>query len=292
LGAEETERLCKLYVSVATISNAEVASIIKKIRPRTVSDYAKRAGLTRKLISDECETYSTEESLQQVRQYLQEIRSIPLDKRVYMDESFIYDNEAPKRGRSPRGMIIPRVRSRHGKRWTVYLAIRADGFVHPPLISDECADDRNFYHYVWEHLTPNLRPGEIVIWDRLGRAGRCKTPTKQHYNPDAIRLIERAKCQVKFLPPKGKFFNPIELVFGCIKTHLRNNRHNTTAFTEQRPYTEEELKIELLNAAMKINADCLSGFYRERSGSRAFRRHYPNLCLNLEYEEDSEREMA
>ena len=205
--------------------------------------------------------------------------AIPFDKRVYVDESFVYDNEAPKRGRSLRGTVIPRVRSRHGKRWTMYLAIRQSSLVHVPILSTENATDLNFYHYIWETLVPNLQPGEVVIWDRLGKAGRCKNPTKQHYNPDVIRMIENAGCQVKFLPPKGKYFNPIELVFGCIKTYLRNDTHNTVAYLEPRARSEEEMKDSVEKACKKINSTQLQGFFRDRANTRAFMRHYPNLRL-------------
>ena len=244
-----------------------------------MSDYLKRAKFTRKPIVDEHETYINEESLNLVRQYCTEIETIPMERRVYMDESFIYNNEAPKRGRSLKKTMIPRVRSRHGKRWTVYLAIRQDGLVHPPILSQENADDVEFYHYVWRTLVPNLRPGEVVIWDRIGKAGRCANPSKEHYNPGAIKLIENAGCRVMFLPPKGKFFNPIELVFGCMKVHLRNDFHNTLAYIKQRPRTEDEAKENVERACGKINHVQIGGFFRERANTRAFRKHYPEIDL-------------
>ena len=126
---------------------------------------------------------------------------------------------------------------------------------------------------------PNLRPGEVVIWDRLGKAGRCLNPTKQHYNPDAIRLIQNAGCQVLFLPPKGKFFNPIELLFGCMKAHLRNDFHNTLAYLEQRPRKEEEMNEDVLKACRKINHVKMEGFFRERANTRAFKKHYPHVLI-------------
>jgi hypothetical protein len=59
------------------------------------------------------------------------------------------------------------------------LADRQDGLVHDPDISKENAKDQVFLAYVRDILVPNLRPGETVIWDRLGRSGRALNPTKQ-----------------------------------------------------------------------------------------------------------------
>lgn len=131
------------------LTNEQAATLLENtIKPRTVSDYLKRASFSRKLFSDEQETYAVEASVQLVKEYCLLVKNIPSSRRVYVDESFVYDNEAPRRGRSLRGQPIPRVRSRHGKRWTVYLAIREDGLLHPPIIDTEPANDLNFYHYV------------------------------------------------------------------------------------------------------------------------------------------------
>lgn len=259
-------------------TNAQAAAHLDhKVKPRTISLYLKKLNFTRKHFSDEQETYSSEEAKELVRAYCNLVLDIPANCRVYMDESFVYDNEAPRFGRSLKGMPVPRVRSRHGKRWTLYLAVRQDGLVHPPILSTENADDLNFYHYVWEHLAPNLRTGQVVIWDRLGKAGRCRNPDKQHFNPGARRLIEEKGCQVLFLPPKGKLFNPIELVFGTLKTFIRHRYSTSQACREKRARTEEELKEDVDAAANIITETQLAGFYRERGTERAFRMVYAHV---------------
>jgi transposase len=125
-----------------------------------------------------------------------------------------------------------------------------------------------------------LRPNEVVIWDRLGKAGRCKNPSKQHYNPGVKRLIEEKHCQIMFLPPKGKLFNPIELMFGTLKTHLRNRYTTSVACLEQRARTETELRIDLEYATSQIERTQLEGFFRERGTERAFRALYSHIELS------------
>ena len=280
LTANETEQLLDLFRTNPGTTNDQAAVFLNhKIKPQSVSNYLKRAGFTRKEFTDEQENYGNQESIQEIKNYYSLLQEIPEPKRVYMDESFIYDYETPRFGRSLKGERIPRSRSRHGRKWTVYLAIREDGLVHPPILSDESANDLNFYHYVWQHLAPNLRRGDVVIWDRLGKAGRCANPSKQHYNPDVKRLIEEKGCQVMFLPPKGKYFNPIELVFGILKTHLRNRYTVSAACLERRTRTEEELKIDLDYATTQITALKLEGCFRERANDGAFKKYYPDILL-------------
>ena len=63
--------------------------------------------------------------------------------------------------------------------------------------------------------------GDTLIWDRLGRSGRALHPIHQHSSPEEFK--ERG-VSIKFLPPKGKYFNPIELLFNDLKSlYIRPN---------------------------------------------------------------------
>ena len=158
-----------------------------------------------------------------------------------------------------------------------YLAIRLNGIVHDPLISTENARDENFLDYVRNTLVPNLHEGEVVIWDRLGKAGRCKNPKKQHYNPEAKALIESKGAKIVFLPPQGKYFNPIELVFGTVKTNIRNSYTLSDAGKEKRARTEIEVRSIVKESCDKITRNAIEGYFRERGDGREFKRLYSNL---------------
>jgi transposase len=163
-----------------TATNADIVAATEvPIVESTVSKYLKRNGITRKKVSDEPVNWPDERVKGEIRDYLAAVEQIPFDKRVYMDESFAYTNEARTHGRSEKGKRISRPRERHGKRLTFMLAVRQDGLVHDPDISKENAKDPVFLAYVRDILVPNLRAGETVIWDRLGRSGRALNPTKQ-----------------------------------------------------------------------------------------------------------------
>ena len=53
----------------------------------------------------------------------------------------------------------------------------------------------------------------------LERSGRAVNPSSQHYSPVARDLFEERGVSIKFLPPKGKYFNPLELLFNDLNQH-------------------------------------------------------------------------
>jgi hypothetical protein len=152
-----------------------------KIRPRTVSDYLGRSKppVVSKQVQDDEFDVGDDRLRQEVTGYWSVIKDISFDRRVYMDESFVYTNEAPRFGRAPLGTPIIRQRPRHGHRLTIFQSIRQEGAVHDPIALEETAKDGVFLGYVQKHLAPMLRKGDVVLWDRLGRSGRCKNPCKQ-----------------------------------------------------------------------------------------------------------------
>ena len=257
------------------------AAVHNMISPRTVSHYLKRNNVTEKRITDGGAQKMDDRIIQETRDFYLKVKDIPWNKRVYMDESFVYNNEAPAYGRSVAGEPINRVRDKRGKRLTLYLAIRVDGLVHMPILKHENADDVEFMMYVEHTLVPHLRFGEVVIWDRLGRSGRAKNPCKQHYNPLARQMIEDKLCQLLILPPKGKYFDPIELVFSLLKGEVRRTYAESSAAAEQRPRTEVEIRDAARSAALKITSAHLHGFYKERANGRSFRKVYPELTEKI-----------
>ena len=106
---------------------------------------------------------------EEARKWLRGVKTIALSKRIYEDETPIYANEAPHKGRSRVGKPIIRPRSRyatkvHTARLRKERSRAALGLVRPTQMS----------------------VADTLIWDRLGRSGRALHPTHQHYSP-AVR---------------------------------------------------------------------------------------------------------
>ena len=85
-------------------------------------------------------------------------------------------------------------------------------------LSDQNADTKEIERVAVDAAT-QMSVGDTLIWDRLGRSGRALHPTHQHYSPAVREEFKERGVSMKFLPPKGKYFNPIELLFNDLKSH-------------------------------------------------------------------------
>ena len=235
-----------------------------KIAARTVSDYLARAHppFTTKVIQDQEPEELTEEWKEGARRWVEGVKRIRLDKRIYEDETPVYANEAPKRGRSRRGTPIIRARSRYAKKYTLHVYAKKSGVLHWEL-SDKNADTKEIER-VAVGAANEMECGDVLIWDRLGRSGRAVNPTSQHYSQVARATFEGCGVTIKFLPPKGKYFNSLELLFNDLKTH-----HIRPNFPKNgRPLQKSKI-AELVRTYMDERAPTtLSGFFKARANGR------------------------
>jgi len=70
---------------------------------------------------------------------------------------------------------------------------------------------------ITQALVPSLRPGQVVIMDRLN----------VHTGASIRASIEAAGCKLRLLPSSSPDFHPIEQAFATIKTHLRSAEART-----------------------------------------------------------------
>ena len=220
LDSSEEAKLCRALEQNPTATNRQLrAAVRNKIAVRTVSDYLRRANppFTTKVIQDQEPEELTEEWKAGARKWLKGVKRIRLDKRIYEDETPIYANEAPKKGRARRGSPIIRARSRYAKKYTLHVYAKRSGVLHWEL-SDKNADTKEIERVAVD-AAKEMESGDTLIWDRLGRSGCAVNPTSQHYSPVARATFEACGVTTKFLPAKGKYFNPLELLFNDLKQH-------------------------------------------------------------------------
>ena len=72
-------------------------------------------------------------------------------------------------------------------------------------------DAAAFETYVADVLAPQLRPGDVVIWDRV--------PT--HHCRAAAAAVHRAGARLMSLSPYSPDYTPIERLWSKVKTYLR-----------------------------------------------------------------------
>jgi transposase len=108
---------------------------------------------------------------------------------------------------------IPRNRGRN----TTLLTSLHGGGMGPSMAVEGATTSRVFETYVERVLAPALRPGQVVVLDKLGA-----------HRPRRVReLVEAKGCELLYLPSYSPDLNPIEEAFAKVKHLLRKIRART-----------------------------------------------------------------
>jgi transposase len=136
---------------------------------------------------------------------------VEAERLVFIDETWIKTNMAPRRGWGPRGK---RLRSfaphGHWRTLTFLGALRCDRLA-APCVFDGPINGQCFRAYVEQQLVPSLKPGDIVVMDNLG----------SHKSAAIRQMIRAAGARLWYLPPYSPDLNPIEQTFAKIKHWMR-----------------------------------------------------------------------
>lgn len=260
----EVNRITSALEKNPILSNVQLAILVhNKISPQTVSKYLKRENVPfvrRRLCDVEPEEYTADWRLKAC-EYLSTVKTIPLAKRVYEDETGIFDNDAPKFGRVRKGSYPLRIKSRYGTKRTLHIWVERTRVLHWELRKNNA--NNHECCVVGLRAIKKINSGQTIIWDRLGKSGRCQNPTSQHFNPILRRAMERKNINMIHLPPKGKYFNPVELLIGDLKQHFIRPK----ARINGKRLSQTQLK-KIINKYMIERApNVLPSFFRERAGS-------------------------
>ena len=129
---------------------------------------------------------------------------------MFLDETSTQTVMTRARGRAPKGTrVVGRVPRNHGHNITCLAAISAMG-VTAPCVFERSLDGPLFAQWVTEWLLPAVPQGTTIVLDNLS----------VHKNAAARAAVDAAGCRLVFLPAYSPDFNPIELVFAQLKTHL------------------------------------------------------------------------
>ena len=136
---------------------------------------------------------------------------------VFIDETGLSTKMSRLRGRSLCGeRCRAPVPHGHWKTTTFTGALRLSGMT-APMVLDGAMSGTAFRAYVEQVLVPTLMTGDIVVMDNLPA-----------HKADGVRqAIERAGCQLLYLPPYSPDFNPIEKAFSKLKALLRARAKRT-----------------------------------------------------------------
>jgi transposase len=183
----------------------------------TISRALSRLGLPRKKKIPRAAEQDSPEVQERRREFCEELAGIDPRRLVFVDECGANTAMTRTHGRAPAGQ---RVYSDAPGRWdsiTLTCGLRLGGAM-AALAFPGATNTVMFEDYVEEVLVPELRPGDVVIWDNV----------KPHQSEEAIEAVEAAGARVVPLPPYSPDLTPIEEMFSKVKNVVRSIAARTT----------------------------------------------------------------
>jgi transposase len=183
--------------------------------------------------------------VQEKRQgFCAELAGVDPRRLVFVDECGANTAMTRTHGRAPVGQ---RVYANTPGRWesiTLTCGLRLSG-VTAALAFPGATNTDVFETYVEEMLVPELKPGDVVIWDNL----------KPHESEEAIEAVEAAGARVVPLPPWSPDLTPIEEMISKVKGSLRSAAART----------KETVYAAFGSALHEVTLDNIAGWFQDRA---------------------------
>jgi transposase len=163
---------------------------------------------------------------------------------VFVDEMGANTAMARTHGRAPAGERVQATAPGQWENVTLIAGMRQGGVVAPFAFAGP-TDRWAFRTYVCEVLAPELRPGDVVVWDNL----------KPHKDAAAVQAVTAAGASVEPLPPYSPDETPIEEMFSKAKGYLRSVAARTV-----------EMVITAMGAALDLITPIdICGWFQDRA---------------------------
>ena len=138
------------------------------------------------------------------------VRKIEPNRLVFVDETGVTTTMTPAYAWAPRGARAVDSAPASWETTSLIAALGLEG-VRAPLAFPGSTDTAAFQTYVDQVLVPQLRPGDVVVFDNI----------KPHLGAGVAASIERAGARVLPLPPYSPDYTPIEEMFSKVKRGMR-----------------------------------------------------------------------
>src|SRR3954454_21725814 len=177
----------------------------------TISRALSRLGLPRKKKVPRAQEQDRPDVQEKRRDFCEELAGVDPRRLVFVDECGANTAMTRTHGRAPAGQRVYTDAPAHWDSITLTCGVRLAG-VTATLAFPGATNTGTFETYVEEVLAPELKPGDVVVWDNL----------KPHQSEDAIEAVEEAGAEVVPLPPYSPDFTPIEEMFSKVKGAMRS----------------------------------------------------------------------
>ena len=203
-----------------------------------------KLGLPRKKKIPRAEDQDRPDVQQQRREFSAKLAGLDPRRLVFVDESGANTAMTRTYGRAPVGQRVYTNTPGSWESITMTCGLRLSG-VTAPLAFRGATNTDIFETYVQEVLVPELKPGDVVIWDNL----------KPHQSEEAIEAIEAAGASVEPLPPYSPDLSPIEEMVSKVKGAMRSAAARTT----------EAVYGAFASALDDVTLEDIAGWFRDRA---------------------------
>ena len=163
---------------------------------------------------------------------------------VFVDECGANTAMTRTHGRAPVGQRVYTDTPGHWDSITLTCGLRLCG-VTAALAFRGATNTDTFESYVEEVLVPQLKPGDVVIWDNL----------KPHQSEEAIEAVEAVGARVEPLPPWSPDLTPIEEMISKVKGAMRTAAARTT----------DAVYAAFASALQDVTPEDIAGWFRDRA---------------------------
>ena len=122
-------------------------------------------------------------------------------------------NSYPEIMRSPRGKKYQRVSM---------IAAQCKKDILAPLVFEGTADANLFNFWLKQCLVPELKSGQVIVMDNYSI----------HKGAETKDILEKAGCDILFLPPYSPDYNPIENYWAVIKSRIKKIKNKCDSFNQ------------------------------------------------------------
>jgi transposase len=245
LGPEDLERLRELIRQQPDATLEECRQRLgASCSTMTISRALRKLGLPRKKKVPRAQEQDRPEVQEQRREFREELAGLDPRRLIFIDECGANTAMTRSHGRAPVGQ---RVYASTPGRWesiTLTCGLRLSG-VTAPLAFLGATNTGIFEAYVEEVLVPELKTGDVVIWDNL----------KPHQSEEAVEAVERAGARVVPLPPWSPDLTPIEEMISKVKEAMRSAAGRTT----------EAVYAAFASALHDVTPEDIGGWFQDRA---------------------------
>ena len=153
-----------------------------------------------------------EANIKKREEYLEEIKDIPHQSLVYIDESGIEMNICKDRGWGEVGeMLVGKKSGKYYERTNIIAGYVNNKSIAPMVFNGSCNTEL-FENWVAQFLIKELKSGQVIVMDNASF----------HKSQKTQELIESVGCRIIFLPPYSPDLNPIEKFWANMKRWIKD----------------------------------------------------------------------